>query len=85
MAYVSVSRGRYDAEIYTNDKGELAHDLSRDVSQRTATEYEHQPGEPGHSHEAGHEISAVSEVHEHGAEQSHGESVGEGHGQGIGE
>jgi ATP-dependent exoDNAse (exonuclease V) alpha subunit len=25
MAYLSVSRGRYDAEIYTNDKGELAH------------------------------------------------------------
>jgi conjugative relaxase-like TrwC/TraI family protein len=30
MAYVSVSRGQYDAEIYTNDKSELA--------QRTATE-----------------------------------------------
>ena len=36
MAYVSVSRGQYDAEIYTNDKSELARDLSRDVSQRTA-------------------------------------------------
>ena len=37
LAYVSVSRGRYDAAIYTNDKGELARDLSRDVSQPTAT------------------------------------------------
>ncbi len=37
MAYVSVSRGQYDAEIYTNDKSELGRDLSRDVSQRTAT------------------------------------------------
>jgi ATP-dependent exoDNAse (exonuclease V) alpha subunit len=36
MAYVSVSRGQHDAEIYTNDKSELARDLSRDVSQRTA-------------------------------------------------
>jgi conjugative relaxase-like TrwC/TraI family protein len=36
MAYVSVSRGQYDAQIYTNDKSELARDLSRDVSQRTA-------------------------------------------------
>lgn len=36
MAYVSVSRGQYDAEIYTNDKSELARDLSRDVSQSTA-------------------------------------------------
>jgi conjugative relaxase-like TrwC/TraI family protein len=37
FAYVSVSRGQYDAQIYTNDKSELGHDLSRDVSQRTAT------------------------------------------------
>jgi ATP-dependent exoDNAse (exonuclease V) alpha subunit len=85
MAYVSVSRGRYDAEIYTNDKSELAHDLSRDVSQRTATEYEHEPGETGHTHEhgheAGHEISAASEGHEHSAEHSEGQ----GQGQGIGE
>ena len=36
MAYVSVSRGQYDAQIYTNDKSDLARDLSRDVSQRTA-------------------------------------------------
>lgn len=37
FAYVSISRGKYDAEIYTNDKSELGRDLSRDVSQRTAT------------------------------------------------
>jgi conjugative relaxase-like TrwC/TraI family protein len=37
FAYVSVSRGQYDAQIYTNDKSELGHDLSRDMSQRTAT------------------------------------------------
>src|SRR6202453_1765632 len=37
FAYVSVSRGQYDAQIYTNDKSELGHDLSRDLSQRTAT------------------------------------------------
>jgi hypothetical protein len=37
FAYVSVSRGQYDAQIYTNDRSELARDLSRDVSQRTAT------------------------------------------------
>ena len=37
MAYVSVSRGQYDAQIYTNNRSELARDLSRDVSQRTAT------------------------------------------------
>jgi ATP-dependent exoDNAse (exonuclease V) alpha subunit len=30
-AYVSVSRGRYDAHIYTNDAGKLGEELSRDV------------------------------------------------------
>jgi hypothetical protein len=38
FAYVSVSRGQYDAQIYTNDRNELALNLSRDNSQRTATE-----------------------------------------------
>jgi hypothetical protein len=35
-AYVSVSRGRHDAHIYTNDKTDLPYELSRDVSHRTA-------------------------------------------------
>jgi ATP-dependent exoDNAse (exonuclease V) alpha subunit len=38
LAYVAVSRGRYDAQIYTNDKDHLAEQLSRDVSHRTAME-----------------------------------------------
>jgi conjugative relaxase-like TrwC/TraI family protein len=38
LAYVAVSRGRNDAQIYTNDKSELTEQLSRDVSQRTAME-----------------------------------------------
>jgi conjugative relaxase-like TrwC/TraI family protein len=38
LAYVAVSRGRYDAQIYTNDKTHLTEQLSREVSQRTATE-----------------------------------------------
>jgi hypothetical protein len=37
-AYVAVSRGRYDAQLYTNDKGQLAGRLSRDVSHRSAME-----------------------------------------------
>ncbi len=51
MAYVSVSRGQYDAQIYTNNRSELARDLSRDVSQRTAIGQEMDPAaqkiEPG--------------------------------------
>jgi len=38
LAYVAVSRGRYDAQIYTNDKAQLAEGLSRDVSHRSAIE-----------------------------------------------
>lgn len=38
LAYVAVSRGRYDAQIYTNDKSALADGLGRDVSHRSALE-----------------------------------------------
>jgi ATP-dependent exoDNAse (exonuclease V) alpha subunit len=38
LAYVAVSRGRYDAQIYTNDKAQLGDALSREVSHRSAME-----------------------------------------------
>src|SRR6266478_3488090 len=38
LAYVVMSRGRYDAQIYTNDKRQLGEALSRDVSHRSAIE-----------------------------------------------
>ena len=38
FAYVSVSRGQYDAQIYTNDGGKLSRSLSRENFQRTATD-----------------------------------------------
>jgi ATP-dependent exoDNAse (exonuclease V) alpha subunit len=38
LAYVAVSRGRYDAQIYTNDKSQLGEALSREVSHRSAIE-----------------------------------------------
>jgi ATP-dependent exoDNAse (exonuclease V) alpha subunit len=43
LGYVAVSRGRYDAQVYTNDKGQLAEHLSRDVSHRSATEQTRAP------------------------------------------
>jgi hypothetical protein len=46
FAYVSVSRGQYDAHIYTNDGSELPRSLSRESSQRTAIEVEQQPAAP---------------------------------------
>ncbi|MGA7849105.1 MAG: AAA family ATPase, partial [Terriglobales bacterium] len=40
MAYVAVSRGRYDAQIYTNDVATLGQELSRDVSHSPAIQQE---------------------------------------------
>jgi conjugative relaxase-like TrwC/TraI family protein len=42
FAYVSVSRAQHDAHIYTNDGGKLSRSLSRENSQRTATELQEQ-------------------------------------------
>jgi ATP-dependent exoDNAse (exonuclease V) alpha subunit len=40
MAYVSVSHGRYDAQIYTNNAQTLGQELSRDVSHSPAIQQE---------------------------------------------
>ena len=85
MAYVAVSRGRYDAQIYTNDKSELAQHLDRDVSHRTAIQ-------PGHEREpdGGQKIAPSSVGHDtvqdQGvAPQSPGHAAGAGQGQAVGE
>lgn len=55
MDYVSVSRGRYDAQIYTNNASTLGHELGRDVSNSPAIQQE--PGvqkieqQPAHTNE----------------------------------
>jgi len=46
LAYVAVSRGRYDVQIYTNDKTQLADGLGRDASHRTATDVLREPVAP---------------------------------------
>jgi len=74
LAYVSVSRGRYDTQIYTNDAEKLGAELSRDVSKQSAMETEHESvsRDQGHATEnAAHQ--SVSESHEHG------EGYGMGH------
>ena len=54
LAYVAISRGRYDAQIYTNDRTDLAQGFERDVSHRVAVE-------PNHEHPSSvHEISPSS-------------------------
>lgn len=80
LAYVSVSRGRYDAQIFTNDADKLGDELSREVSKHSAIlgdqsvtkppEAEQNPaeeisaGEPAHAR-----AHAVSESHGHGMER----------------
>jgi len=71
FAYVSVSRGQYDAQIYTNDSSELAGNLSRDNSQRTATEtHQQQQSAP--------EVEPASARSGRPAEEERGHSLGIG-------
>ena len=67
LAYVSVSRGRYDAQIYTNDAQKLSEELSRDVSKQSALETRHELGgqDQGPTTESAEHHSA-SESHDHG-------------------
>ena len=67
LAYVSVSRGRYDAQIYTNDAQKLGEELSRDVSKQSALETGHDMGGRGQGHAPeSTDHQSVSESHDHG-------------------
>ena len=68
LAYVAISRGRYDAQIYTNDKTSLAEGLGRDVSHRSAMESHHAQQPPAHQIERS---SASSQAHQHTQAESH--------------
>lgn len=67
LAYVSVSRGRYDAQIYTNDAQKLGEELNRDVSKQSALETGHEMGgrDQGHTVESA-EHQSVGDSHQHG-------------------
>jgi conjugative relaxase-like TrwC/TraI family protein len=67
LAYVAVSRGRYDAQVYTNDKALLAEHLVRDVSHGSAIEASREPS-------SAHQIEPStkrSQVHEHAQAEGH--------------
>jgi hypothetical protein len=67
LAYVAVSRARYDAQIYTNDAKNLGEDLSREVSHAAAVQWD----DAGKSNGSG----------DHSGEQKeHGHDHGESHG-----
>ena len=70
LAYVAVSRGRYDAHLYTNDKDQLAEQLSRDVSHRSAMEPSRESVSSAHKIEPS---SPRSQVREHS--QAEGQSI----------
>jgi hypothetical protein len=64
FAYVSIPRGQYDVHIYTNDRSELAHDLTRESSRCTATESQRQA--------PAQKVESAS-VHYEVCEQEHGQ------------
>ena len=69
MAYVAVSRARFDAHIFTNDAESLGRELGKDVSHSTAL----QPGELDQAIESAHaELSHAESSHETVQEQSVG-------------
>ena len=68
LAYVAVSRGRYDAQVYTNDKGQLAEQLSRDVSHRSAMKPNREFVSSAHEIERS---STRSQGHEHTQAEGH--------------
>jgi hypothetical protein len=63
MAYVSISRGAHDAQIFTNDREKLPIALGHDVSQQSAHTPQIVPSnsvqqkfEPKHEHSYGYAI-----------------------------
>jgi conjugative relaxase-like TrwC/TraI family protein len=71
LAYVAVSRGRYDAQVYTNDKSQLVKQLSRDVSHRSAMEASRESVSSAHQIEPS---ATRNQGHEH--TQAEGHSIG---------
>jgi hypothetical protein len=67
---LAVSPGRYDAQVYTSDKGQLAEQLARDVSHRSAMAASRESLSSAHEVEP---LSTRSEGHEH--TQAEGQSV----------
>jgi ATP-dependent exoDNAse (exonuclease V) alpha subunit len=70
LAYVAVSRARYDAQIYTNDAKNLGEDLSREVSHAAAVQWDDAGKSDGSGDHSGEEK-------EHGNDhaESHGHAM----------
>jgi ATP-dependent exoDNAse (exonuclease V) alpha subunit len=78
LAYVAVSRGRYDAQIFTNDAEQLGYELSHDVSKYSAIDSDQSETKlPEAERNPGEEISSNNELTH---AQAHGVSHSDGHG-----
>ena len=75
LAYVAISRGRHDAQIYTNDRTQLGAVLGRDISHRSALEPALEPALPA---------GPTQRAAKHRVEQSVAQSQSIQHGMGIG-
>jgi conjugative relaxase-like TrwC/TraI family protein len=75
LAYVAVSRGRYDAQIYTDNAKELADMLSREVSKESALDSEANRRESKVEHERQHDAGHPQTHHQH-----LDQDMGQGHG-----
>lgn len=80
MAYVAISRGRYDAQIYTDNKADLANHLSREHTQSTAIPVPQQHAnqkleEPG-SYQSKNQLAEVSASKTHVSGPSQSQSLG---------
>jgi ATP-dependent exoDNAse (exonuclease V) alpha subunit len=79
LAYVSVSRGRYDAQIFTNDAEQLGNELSHDVSKHSAIGNDQGHTEvPGAAQNLGQESASGAELahaQDHAVSESHGHGM----------
>jgi conjugative relaxase-like TrwC/TraI family protein len=83
FAYVALSRGRYEAQIYTDDIGDLSESLSRQVSKSSALDsYERQLNDGGREQSALKHDESVGELIG-GQGRSHEQAQGGGAEHGI--
>jgi conjugative relaxase-like TrwC/TraI family protein len=79
LAYVAVSRGRYDAQIYTNDADKLGDELSREVSKHSVAGCDERLAKfPGAAQALSKETSSGAEstrAPDHSMNESHGHGM----------
>ena len=80
MAYVAISRGRYDAQIYTDNKPDLANHLGREHTQSTAIpvtqQHTNQKSEEPGSYQSKNQLAEVSTSKTHVSHPSQSQSLG---------